>query len=614
MMDVKGNRREPLSGASDGVLTPMMPRFARRVLLAAKAPAVAAALPGADVYGATPLAPQYDILLLYPDAPVDESVLAELCGRLSEESMIFVSCDPVLGAWEGTMHRRLAALEFKGYEARHPRRATRYTLVEAHRKSEDPALGLGTWHVRGAYDPLEHGRRLMNGGQPDQAFEVLDWIPEALLEDPVYLLQVLLEMQLALLAMKEEGAAADLLTRFFWAQEAFYRIMNLQRGCKGAFLCQAMFWRRLHRPDMARRLLRSLSWAHPDPQVEALLEVIPDRAISAPALRSPEAAPSSFSPRILIIGHDNADCGMDALYDGLCRVLGDERVTEYPWKAHYHGAALHDDLRHPCASSHQGARQRAEQLSEALAQGAFDCIFYADPLELTSEEDVLRLTAANPKTPIFLFDVQDQGFNVFERMMTRIRRERVHGRFKREMLIGQDYGPDAWPLNLTCLNPPQTLEEGPRSVSPPFWAGHRSLGLRRLCLDDIEGRRGWRFPLLLSAADYRRGLLETQVGLDFFGLGFDTVRYWEIPAHGAMLLAERRPILVPNNFEEGREAMFFDDLPDLMAKLEYCESHPDEAARIARAGRERFLQDHTVVARAAYVLAQVYGRLCADLS
>ena len=72
-----------------------------------------------------------------------------------------------------------------------------------------------------------------------------------------------------------------------------------------------------------------------------------------------------------------------------------------------------------------------------------------------------------------------------------------------------------------------------------------------------------------------------------------------------MLLSERPPIYIPNNFRDGESAVFFDDLPDLEEKLAYYLSRPDEAAAIAQAGHEHVKRYHTTSVRARQLLGQI---------
>ncbi|MDZ4860169.1 MAG: glycosyltransferase, partial [Candidatus Hydrogenedentes bacterium] len=104
---------------------------------------------------------------------------------------------------------------------------------------------------------------------------------------------------------------------------------------------------------------------------------------------------------------------------------------------------------------------------------------------------------------------------------------------------------------------------------------------------------------------YKQSLADSRIGLSFFGFGFDTVRYWELAAHGCMLLAERPLVRIPFNFIAGESANFFDDLPELEQKLAHYLAHPDEAQMIATAGHSHFLKYHTTSARARQFLGRI---------
>ena len=110
------------------------------------------------------------------------------------------------------------------------------------------------------------------------------------------------------------------------------------------------------------------------------------------------------------------------------------------------------------------------------------------------------------------------------------------------------------------------------------------------------------FEGFYEAEEYACALDEARIGSDFFGLGFDTVRYYELPAHGCMLLAERKPIHIPHDYEDGVSAVFFEDLPALEEKLRYYLDHPEEAESIARAGYAHMRAYHTSSARARQFL------------
>jgi hypothetical protein len=71
------------------------------------------------------------------------------------------------------------------------------------------------------------------------------------------------------------------------------------------------------------------------------------------------------------------------------------------------------------------------------------------------------------------------------------------------------------------------------------------------------------------------------------------MRMYEVPAHGAMLLCDKAALnahaLI---FKPDVEAIFYDNLADALAKIEYYVAHPAERIAIARAGFERVRRDY----------------------
>ncbi|MBX3179054.1 MAG: glycosyltransferase family 1 protein [Candidatus Hydrogenedentes bacterium] len=179
------------------------------------------------------------------------------------------------------------------------------------------------------------------------------------------------------------------------------------------------------------------------------------------------------------------------------------------------------------------------------------------------------------------------------------------------MIAGIDYGPDAWPLPFAYADDriPDLPEEDQRDGV--FFAGKLIGGTRRLMLSwlntFIEVQGGWGTPF--TQEEYAALLREQAIGLCLFGNGFDTVRYWELPAHGVLLLAERSPLVIPHDFEDGRQAVFFDHAGELKEKLAHYLAHPDEALAIAQAGHAHLREHHTATARARQLLGRIQARL-----
>jgi len=527
-------------------------------------------------------------------------VLAAAADSLDARGVVFV-CFPD-GQRPPELSRCFTEAGLEEYEARAPREASRYTIVDSHQKAEDPARGLGVMAYRCGYDPLEHARALAKSGCAAEAFDVLDHMPENSLTEPTTQLIVALEMQLALLGMALHQSPQERLRLFFWAQQQFYRTLVLRPTFEGAYTVQAEFWRLIGDTDMARRLLRSIEHLHPSGHSGKRLATL-GRVEFAPLARHdlPQWNPS-FRPRILMLTHTNSDCGADTLYDGLCEVIGAQNVCEYPWKATFHGHQLDAWLRHPNACNHPGEIQEITAIEAQLREGRFDVILFADTLELSNREDTLRLVNASPKTPLVVVDVQDEGHDTLPRVKKYLRREDIRGYFKREMLNCTLYAPHTQPLPLAYPDRLAASQFNPRRSRDLFWAGHCHWGLRWLYVHHLEEDLQCRFDTFYSPDEFATRLDESRIGLDIFGLGYDTVRHYELPAHGCMLLTEGKPIYIPFDFEDGVSAVFFDDLPELREKARYYIDHPDEACAIAERGFRHYKEFHTSTARARQFL------------
>jgi len=102
-----------------------------------------------------------------------------------------------------------------------------------------------------------------------------------------------------------------------------------------------------------------------------------------------------------------------------------------------------------------------------------------------------------------------------------------------------------------------------------------------------------RRPLVNRPEDlrYTKGVNATRINLGFLrkvNRDLQTDRSIEIPACGGFLLAERSAEH-ERLFEDGREAVFFDDEDDLVAKIRHYLANENERREIAASGRRRCL-------------------------
>ena len=102
---------------------------------------------------------------------------------------------------------------------------------------------------------------------------------------------------------------------------------------------------------------------------------------------------------------------------------------------------------------------------------------------------------------------------------------------------------------------------------------------------------------------YIQSIKSSRVALSLSGLGYEAIRYWEIPALGTCLCSIEFPLVVRNNFVDGKEAVFFRDFEDFTKKIEWALNGKWQA--IARNGKKKFEQYHAPRRRAEYLLKTI---------
>ncbi len=467
-------------------------------------------------------------------------------------------------------------------------------------------LGVLLAAVTPAYNPVQHAKELLEASRPEAAYHVLDQIPAPYLTNPASRESVglaKLEVLGAWIRLVQGHDQSSLLVR---ALSAFYQLSDEAPRNPAPYLAMAECWEWAGDPEMAGRLLRSIAHVYPSEAVilqRDRLGALP-RSTSIPFETVP--AWDGIRPfRVLYLLHPRPHYGIDVLFDGLCACLGDENLVEYPWKATLHGGETPEHRHYPCRFNRQGRDTTLESICSALREKAFDFILFGDVEGSLPTVDVQAILNARGDCPVFLMDGLDEMGNFRNRVQQRLGLPEFAGYFKREMHRCVAYGPNTWPMPFAYsedLGLQAPVGERPHDF---FWAGHRRFGMRRLYLETLESRYGWNLNAQYDQAAYQARIRDSRIGLNCFGMGFDTVRYWELPAQGCMLLSDRLPIHIPHNFEDGVHAAFFGDLEELLEKADYYLNRPEEAKAVAEAGRRHFLQYHTNRARASQLLGRV---------
>jgi hypothetical protein len=486
----------------------------------------------------------------------------------------------------------------------------RFKTVDLQRATGEPE-SLGVVAVRREYNPAAHARELALQGLYEQAIGVMDDIPPELIGTNETLSYVAAEKQKLYLDWQKSLPGGHPLHKFFFqARREFAQVTSALPHYHAAYCHAAGFWQHLGNIPMARRTLRSILHARPDANTYRHLAALPGAVAAAPMFENtPLWSAAGRPPRILVLTHAHSDYGMDTLFDALVRMIGAENVVEYPWKPVLHGQKTDAAQNYPCAFDHPSSPVALADLLEELRDHRFDVILYADVVQMTRKGEVQQILEAGRDVPLVAYDTWDNCYTPVDVISNYLAGKPIDVLFKREMLAGVDYGSNVFPLPFGFPDPMLPESSAERRDIDVFWAGKRVWGLRPLYLPRIERLLGLQFQERYSQAEYSRRLRSARIGLSFFGSGFDTVRYWEVPAHGVMLLAEKPPIHIPHNFVDGESAVFFGDLPELEEKLQYHLSRSDEAEQIAAAGRRHLLTHHTTSARARQFLGRLEQHL-----
>jgi hypothetical protein len=465
--------------------------------------------------------------------------------------------------------------------------------------------------VRSGYNAFAHARLLAMAHKPAKVHAVLNLVPREQLDDPAakasFLLARIESVVQGDTLLDGDGRTLE---RFNQVQLLFFEATLCGGVQHGAYHAYAELWKRVGNRPMAARVLRSVQAVAPSDETASLLADLPPGSDPGPPREVPPAwRPGTEPPSILMITDDRPNFGMDILYEGLHRLLGPEKIVEYPYKETLHGVVSEKLRQYPCQFDLEGPRLSLDDVCDALRAGRFDVVLFGDVERLHGEADMRRVREAAGNIPLFVVDQMDESSDLEPRTLAYLGIDRCAGYVKRETLAGARYHSKPIPVPFAYaesnLPAPDTVRFDRQETV--FWAGKGLYGLRMLHMEAL--RRFTDINRVLSPEDYKEALLRSRIGVDLAGVGFDTVRYWEVPAHGCMLFAERKPIVIPNDFRDGVEAVFFDDVADMTRKLGHLLGHPGEVRAVAEAGYRHFLGNHTSTARARQLLGYIGQRL-----
>lgn len=324
--------------------------------------------------------------------------------------------------------------------------------------------------------------------------------------------------------------------------------------------------------------------------------------------------------RLLFVNSTRPDYLEDQLFSGLTSILGEEMVVPYPVNAKFYFP------RRPYPRNMGRAKPPLRFLPDRVALGkqlkrfAFDAVVIGSTKQDTFER-YLEIEDRIPKgLPLIYVDGGDwpeiggdaRRMN-FESHFRRIAQRDFTLIFKREYVIHHEYAKNVVPFPMSWYDVaiPKTkpkyqvtcwcVESHPmRTEALKLLAGHFDCGSNGTVPGQTfrsYSRKGKRYLRELSAG---------AIACTFRGVGWDTLRYWEIPGVRTFMVSNEPQIVIPNNFVHGEHLVFCkDDLRDLLDLISYYLRNEREREEMAASAHTHVIKHHTHRARARFFIQRL---------
>ena len=322
--------------------------------------------------------------------------------------------------------------------------------------------------------------------------------------------------------------------------------------------------------------------------------------------------------KILYINRSKFDYMQDFINSGLVKLIGAENIIESPWNLNFHW-----NYREYPKNIGENRGTLLKSFSAQLDKNNYDAVIVASchPDTISHYAEILPKIPTNVVTVFMDGGDRPEVGGDFERLGGKEQYETVIKKrpfdiiFKREYLLDKTYAANVHPLpmcfdfnNIPALN-------GTFKYDVAFWAVE-SHAIRTKAFELLENKfdceeNGTAKDQVMKhykrkGMFYLQELASCKIGLNLRGAGWDTLRYWEIPALGGFMISQHPQILIDNNFIDREDIVYCkDDLSDLAALCEYYLEHEDERLLIAKNARKRTEKYHTDLARAQFVIHKI---------
>jgi len=322
--------------------------------------------------------------------------------------------------------------------------------------------------------------------------------------------------------------------------------------------------------------------------------------------------------KVLFINSLSADYVQDLTYAGLVKVLGKNKILDMPWNKKYHI---------PYKKYPKNLGYIPNSLISSLTSRTsfhFDAVFVGSSKVESFETYIALVDKIPSNVPVIFIDGGDQpviggDLTVYER--PELYQEAVNKRpfdyiFKREYLVNKEYGPNVFPLPMSFNFDHLPTLPNNFKYDVSFWAVEsypiRTEALALLenkfdCKSNGTGRNQKFSRYKRKGPYYLKELASCKIILNFRGGGWDTLRYWEVPAVGRLMITQRPGILIPNDFIDGKHVIHCKEgLTDLIDLCAYYLKNETKREEIAQNGALHLKKYHTDVMRTRYILEHIH--------
>ncbi len=320
--------------------------------------------------------------------------------------------------------------------------------------------------------------------------------------------------------------------------------------------------------------------------------------------------------KILFIGSKSFDYLQDLTYTGLIKLFGFDNVIEYRWNKKYHL----NTYKYP---KNIGYIPKTTFGSIFKNKKDYNVVFIASAKIDCFEIYYEMMDSIPTNIPVVFIDGGDReeiGGDLSRLGNDEIYQKVINKRgfdyiFKREYFDDREYAKNIFPLPFSYnFNKTPTLELS-KIYNVTFWAVE-SHEIRTKVLTMIENKfdcksNGTILNQTFKNYDrkgdkYLQELSRAKITLNFRGVGWDTLRYWEVPAIGGFMISGKPKIVIPKNFVDGKHVVFCeDDLSDLIELCEYYVKHDDERETIAKQALSYAKEYHSDIARTKYIFEAI---------